>query len=406
VGATIAPIFLWHSDTSADPVEYSITDLGALPGYQSCRAHGLNDLAQVVGYCKDPTIVGPEVPFIWDNGIMVPLITLPSFPSSTPMAINNGGQAVGYATDESAYRAVLWSDNSITDLNDLLPEGSGWELLQAFDINDAGQIVGTGYLNGVMRAYRVDDGTVTDLGTLGGATSGAGGINALGQVVGDAEDPYGESHAYVWEDGVMTPLGVPDCDYSWASDINDTGQIVGSYGSYLGPGTTRHPFLWDAGTVKDLDTTGTLSVSARAINASGQAVGSGLRSGEGTYLVATLWDNCKRHELYDLVPDHDGWLIGLGHPDDINSVGQIVGYSWMSPSDGNEHSYLLTPIVCGDGILVPEEECDDGNTTPGDGCDESCLIELPVPTVSAWGLVAMTLLVLAAGTVVVRRRVA
>jgi len=103
----------------------------------------------------------------------------------------------------------------------------------------------------------------------------------------------------------------------------------------------------------------------------------------------------------------------------------------------------LTPS-CGDGHLDPGEECDDGNTDPGDGCDENCQVEwtgaccLPddtcvthlseeycvgqggtyagdgtpcacsaeprVPAVSEWGLVALTLLVLAAGTLVLARR--
>lgn len=33
--------------------------------------------------------------------------------------------------------------------------------------------------------------------------------------------------------------------------------------------------------------------------------------------------------------------------------------------------------MCGDGILVPGEECDDGNTAEGDGCGPTCLTEHP-----------------------------
>jgi cysteine-rich repeat protein len=34
---------------------------------------------------------------------------------------------------------------------------------------------------------------------------------------------------------------------------------------------------------------------------------------------------------------------------------------------------VVTPIICGDGVVKsPEEECDDGNTTNGDGCSASC----------------------------------
>jgi len=35
----------------------------------------------------------------------------------------------------------------MNDLNDLIPAGSGWELVTAFGINDAGQIAGTGVIN-------------------------------------------------------------------------------------------------------------------------------------------------------------------------------------------------------------------------------------------------------------------
>ncbi len=31
--------------------------------------------------------------------------------------------------------------------------------------------------------------------------------------------------------------------------------------------------------------------------------------------------------------------------------------------------------VCGDGVIVPGEQCDDGNGTPGDGCSGVCQIE-------------------------------
>ncbi len=31
--------------------------------------------------------------------------------------------------------------------------------------------------------------------------------------------------------------------------------------------------------------------------------------------------------------------------------------------------------ICGDGIVVPGEECDDGNTDAGDGCSDSCTVE-------------------------------
>jgi cysteine-rich repeat protein len=36
----------------------------------------------------------------------------------------------------------------------------------------------------------------------------------------------------------------------------------------------------------------------------------------------------------------------------------------------------LTPIACGDGVVMGDEECDDGNVVDGDGCSATCRIEV------------------------------
>ena len=50
---------------------------------------------------------------------------------------------------------TLVSIEGMLDLNNLIPSGSGWVLLSAFDINSLGQIVGYGYIegDGAYRAY-------------------------------------------------------------------------------------------------------------------------------------------------------------------------------------------------------------------------------------------------------------
>jgi cysteine-rich repeat protein len=39
-----------------------------------------------------------------------------------------------------------------------------------------------------------------------------------------------------------------------------------------------------------------------------------------------------------------------------------------------EAAVIISPIICGNGILEPGEECDDGNLINGDGCDDQCKI--------------------------------
>src|SRR5205807_369068 len=49
--------------------------------------------------------------------------------------------------------ALLWQNNAMTDLNDIIPSNSGWTLLDALAINDAGQIVGYGIHDGIRTGF-------------------------------------------------------------------------------------------------------------------------------------------------------------------------------------------------------------------------------------------------------------
>jgi probable HAF family extracellular repeat protein len=72
----------------------------------------------------------------------------------TAHSINDSGQVVGSKlTGGEQMHAVFWEDGVLTDLNDLLPPGSGWELQEARDINDNGGIVGWGSIEGQVHAF-------------------------------------------------------------------------------------------------------------------------------------------------------------------------------------------------------------------------------------------------------------
>jgi probable HAF family extracellular repeat protein len=70
-------------------------------------------------------------------------------------AINESEQIVGFSdTPAGTQHAFLWiSTYGIADLNDLIPPGSGWELIEAHGINSDGEIVGWGFHNGNKRAF-------------------------------------------------------------------------------------------------------------------------------------------------------------------------------------------------------------------------------------------------------------
>ena len=103
----------------------------------------INNSGQVVGgYWPD------ERAFIWDEtngmqdiGTLAEGITL-------ARSINDLGQVVGSSRIDNVWHAFLYQNGSMDDLNDLIPEGSGWVLEHAQDINNNGQIVGIGFFNG------------------------------------------------------------------------------------------------------------------------------------------------------------------------------------------------------------------------------------------------------------------
>jgi hypothetical protein len=51
--------------------------------------------------------------------------------------------------------AFLWEDGTCYDLNDLIPEGSGWDLMCADDINNRGEIIGWGKFKDVFQWFRL-----------------------------------------------------------------------------------------------------------------------------------------------------------------------------------------------------------------------------------------------------------
>jgi probable HAF family extracellular repeat protein len=147
----------------ADGVE---TVLDPAPGASSSRATDLNDVGQVVGGPAErgmKSIQQSGRAFLYDQrtGITTDIGTLPGYQNSVATAINTVGQVVGYAwlpggiEVDPDRRAFLYDHRTgvISDLNDLIPQGSGWELMDAFAISDAGQIVGQGLIDGEMHGF-------------------------------------------------------------------------------------------------------------------------------------------------------------------------------------------------------------------------------------------------------------
>jgi hypothetical protein len=111
---------------------------------------------------------------------------------------------------------------------------------------------------------------------------------------------------------------------------------------------------------------GTPASSAEAINNHGEVVGFGY--GPGVSFRGFHYDpQTGMHYLEDMIPPSSGWSDL--DPRDINNAGWIVG-SGTGPA--GRHAFLMTPA-------------------------------LVIPTVSEYGTVVMTLLILTCGTILILR---
>ena len=93
--------------------------------------------------------------------------------------------------------------------------------------------------------------SVTDLGTLGGGTSKGYGINASGQVTGEAVTAGGVFHAFLYTPGSgITDLGTLGGGSSTGYAINASGQVTGVA---VTAGGTLHAFLYSNHVMRDLN---------------------------------------------------------------------------------------------------------------------------------------------------------
>jgi uncharacterized membrane protein len=161
----IVHAFLWRH-----PPDGPLTDLGTVGRLQSNIALSINDESTVVGYTstgrdgaaapggsrigsRDPTTLAFDfLPqngegFKWHDGTME---ALQSFGHPTAAyAINDRNVIVG----TSGGRAAAWFGSDATDLNSMLPRGSGWTLQSASGVNNHGWIVGWGERLGEQHAF-------------------------------------------------------------------------------------------------------------------------------------------------------------------------------------------------------------------------------------------------------------
>lgn len=171
----------------------SLHDLGTLHGGLTSSAADINELNQVVG----------------TSWLVTQLTSL---------------------YDPTQYHAFLWENGTMSDLNDLLPAGSGWILTAATAINDSGDIVGTGLLNGQVHGFLLTSGqtqpptpsqppvAIVDVDVTTGRAPLTVNFDA-----GGSYDPDGTIAGYVWDFG----------DGSGVTGVASTSHLYTDPGTYI-----------------------------------------------------------------------------------------------------------------------------------------------------------------------------
>lgn len=184
------------------------------------HAAAINSSNLIVGATGSNSSIGEfSHAYLYDYnaGTLLDLGTLYGGLTSSAADINDLNQVVGtswLATqltsvyDPTQYHAFLWENGAMTDLNTLLPAGSGWILTAATAINDNGDIVGTGLLNGQAHGFLLTNGqSQPPLPTeppvamaSADVTSGRAPLTVNFSSV-DSYDPDGPISGYAWDFG-------------------------------------------------------------------------------------------------------------------------------------------------------------------------------------------------------------
>ena len=127
--------------------EGNVTILGPIPGGFSSEALAINgSTGQVVGWGRRLDEKTGDLlarAFLWDDGDMIDLGSLPGFQWSAAIDVNDAGIVVGRLYGGAA-GGLIWDDGIMMDLNDLIPADADVHVVLAWAINNQGQIACNG----------------------------------------------------------------------------------------------------------------------------------------------------------------------------------------------------------------------------------------------------------------------
>jgi probable HAF family extracellular repeat protein len=261
--------------------------------------------------------------FLWRDGAMRALLPLPGGLNSYGAAVNNRGQAVG------------WAENGTRDSTCLSPQVLQFEAV----------------------VWGPDPGQITELAPLPQDVDGAAtAINDRGEVAGisgicdQAVGRYSAKHAVLWENGVAIDLGNFDGGVAWNTPtaINNRSQAVGfanlpntSPGAFNPVG-----FFWSRETgIRKIPPVGTdRNNIAWGMNNHGQVVGDSCTDNTFAVCRAFVYEKGVTTDLNTLIQPSASLELVLAN--DIDDAGEIVGFG-IDQQSNLVVAFLAVPVAAG-----------------------------------------------------------
>lgn len=305
------------------------------------RVYDINDVGQIVGYCKVGDSGGSRPKDFYQGSVWSSPTSTPALlgyvngalavPFSAAYSLNAAGQVVGQSNDTSSSKVVYAWETASGIANLGSPEGATDSVARA--INDNGRVVG--WSAGIKSQNNYN----TEFDSFVGTSAFVGVLNSGALIdtvdLGGLRQDFWDTKAYA---------------------INGNGQIAGVSASVLVTDEEgfsyflNHAFIGSvADGVPSLTDLGVLgkgeheSSVAYGINSIGQVVGmDSYDGGTAGFLASVVDGEATMTDLQSLLPEGSGWTIVAGW--DINDSGQIVAAATLDSNPGNYHVVVLNAV--------------------------------------------------------------